>query len=122
MCLLVCLLSSSARGQDQRIPRQTAPTTSAIQGIVRTDAGLGLGGVTVTLQNLSSGRSLQTTTTGDGVYRFLNLAPGRYQVKATRDGFEPFAQGEIELAVGAVFPLEFTMKAVATRDSTVMRR
>ncbi len=114
MCLLVCLLSSSARGQGQRIPRQTAPATAAIQGIVRTDVGLGLGGVTVILQNLSSGRSLQTSTTGDGVYRFLNLAPGRYQLKATRDGFEPFAQGEIELSAGAVFPLEFTMKAVAT--------
>ena len=114
MWLLFWLLSSSAHGQGQRIPRQTAPANATVQGIVRTDAGLGLGGVTVTLQNLSTGRSLQTATTGDGVYRFLNLAPGRYQVKATRDGFEPFAQGEIGLAAGAVFPLEFTLKAVAT--------
>jgi hypothetical protein len=120
MCLLIWLTSSSARGQGQRIPRQTAPATAAIQGIVRTDVGLGLGGVTVILQNLSSGRSrLQTSTTGDGVYRFLNLAPGRYQLKATRDGFEPFAQGEIELSAGAVFPLEFTMKAVATGPERV---
>jgi hypothetical protein len=114
MCLLIWLPSSSARGQGQRIPRQTAPATAAIQGIVRSDVGLGLGGVTVVLQNLSSGRSLQTLTTGVGVFRFLNLAPGRYQLKATRDGFEPFAQGEIQLSAGAVFPLEFTMRAVAT--------
>ena len=110
--MLLGLASTSARGQGQRIPRQSATTAAVLEGIVRTDAGLGLGGVAVVLQNLSNGRSLQTSTTGDGVFRFLNLAPGRYQVKATRDDFEPFARGEIELVAGAVFPLEFTMKAV----------
>ena len=114
MCLLLPLSSTSVRGQGQRIPRQTVSGDAAIQGIVRTGVGLGLGGVAVVLQNLSNGRSLQTSTTGDGVFRFLNLAPGRYQIKATRDGFEPFARGEIELTAGAVFPIEFTMKALAT--------
>src|SRR5579864_5325927 len=111
MCLL---LSAGVWGQVQRIPRQSPMTGAAIQGIARTDAGLGLGGVAVILQNLSNGRSLQTLTTGDGVYRFLNLAPGRYQVKATRDGYEPFARGEIELTMGAVVALEFTMRPITT--------
>jgi hypothetical protein len=111
--LLLSLLAGAALGQGQRIPRQSTPADAAIQGIVRTDAGLGLGGVTVILQNLANGRSLETATSGDGVYRFLTLAPGRYQLKATRDGFESFARGEIELAVGVVFPLEFTMKAIS---------
>jgi hypothetical protein len=114
MCSLLWLLPTNSRGQGQRIPRQSTRENVAIQGIVRTETGLGLGGVTVVLQNLSNGRSLQTSTTGDGVYRFLNLAPGRYQLKASRDGFEPFARGEIDLASGVVLPLEFVMKAVAT--------
>jgi hypothetical protein len=116
MCLLFSLGSTIASGQSQRIPRQSATTTAALQGVVRTDAGMGLGGVVVILQNLANGRSLQISTTGDGVFRFLNLAPGRYQIKATRDGFEPFARGEIELTAGVVFPIEFTMKAIATPD------
>ena len=105
----------AARAQDdpQRIPRQT-PSSTAIQGIVRTEAGLGLGGVIVILQDLSNGKSHPTTTTGDGAFRFLNLKPGRYQVKATRDGYEPFAQGDIQLTRGEVFPLEFKLKAIAT--------
>ncbi len=110
--LLGLLVSTAAfAAQSQRIPRQTPNTVAAITGIVRTEAGLGLGGVSVLLQNLSTGRSLTTTTTGDGVFRFLNLASGRYQLKATREGFDAFARGEIELRAGDVFPMEFSMKA-----------
>ncbi|HYL72720.1 MAG TPA: carboxypeptidase regulatory-like domain-containing protein [Bryobacteraceae bacterium] len=119
---LVCLLLSSAGlamaargGQQQRLPRQAAPTTANIQGIVWTSEGhLGLGGVSVILQDLSTGKSTPATTTGDGAFKFLNLAPGRYQVKATLNGFEPFARGDIQLAAGDVYTLEFNMRAVPT--------
>src|SRR5882672_6922812 len=84
-CILAVLLGSpglgiAARPQAQRIPRQAQPAAAAIQGIVRTEEGLGLGGVTVILQSLSSGSSLPVTTTGDGAFRFLDLPAGRYQV------------------------------------------
>jgi len=109
---LLCL--SSAAAQTQRIPRQTPPNSAAIQGIARTaDPALGLGGVAVVLQSLTTGRSITTTTTGDGAFRFQNLAPGRYQIKATRDGFDPYARGEIELNAGDVFALEFSMRSSA---------
>ncbi len=115
--LLLCNVSPTAGARaraQQRIPRETASTTAAIQGIVRTETGLGLGGVTVTLQIMSNGKSVPTTTTGDGAFRFQNLAPGRYQIKAAREGFSPFARGDIGLAPGDVFPLEFNMKAIPT--------
>jgi hypothetical protein len=100
-------------GQVQRIPRQTFAGTAAVQGIVTTEQGLGLGGVAIVLQNLTNGRGLPPkTTAGDGSFRFVNLAPGRYQVKASRDGYLPFAQGDLNLAAGDVFPLQFAMKAV----------
>jgi hypothetical protein len=114
------MLALGARAQnDQRIPRQTLNTNAAIQGIARTEAGLGLGGVSIILQNLSSGKSFPTITTGDGAFRFLNLKPGRYQVKATREGFQPFAQGDIQLEPGDVFALEFKLKAISTGNEGV---
>ncbi|HYL37567.1 MAG TPA: carboxypeptidase-like regulatory domain-containing protein [Bryobacteraceae bacterium] len=115
-CLLLVSLAAAGvaalGGQSQRIPRQSAPATAAVEGIVRTEAGLGLGGVAVALENLSSGLSVTASSTGDGVFRFLNLAPGRYQLKASREAFEPFTRGEIELMAGDVFPIEFSLKAI----------
>ncbi len=110
--LLLCGAGVVNAQQDQRLPRQTFSSTAAITGIVTTQEGLGLGGVAVVLQNLNTLRSLPTTTNGDGSFRFLNLTPGRYQVKATRDGFVPFARGDINLSVGDVIPLTFTMLTV----------
>ena len=120
---LVVILATSnvalaARGQGQRIPRQTHPNTAAVQGIVRTAEGLGLGDVEVILQNLANGKSLSTRSTGDGVFRFLNLKPDRYQIKATREGFQPYAQGDINLAAGDVFSLEFKMAATGATEAS----
>jgi hypothetical protein len=112
--VLLSLFAANAAwaGQAQRIPRQTFSTSAAIAGVVTTEAGLGLGGVALVLQNLDTGSDLRATANGDGSFRFLNLTPGRYQIKATHDGFLPFAQGEINLAAGDLFPLMFTMLAV----------
>src|SRR6266852_7677551 len=117
LCLLALLLLASAanarprrQDQTQRIPRQTAATTASIQGIVRTPPGLGLGSVTVLLQDLSNGKSTPTKSAGDGSFRFLNLKPGRYQIRASREGFDPYGQGDIQLAPGDVFTLEFILK------------
>jgi hypothetical protein len=107
-------------GQTQRIPRQTFSKSAAIIGIVVTRDGQGLGGVAVVLQNLTSGRSFPQTTSGDGSFRYVNLGPGRYQIKATRDGFLPFAQGDIILIAGDVYPLMLMMKA-ATASPTGIR-
>ena len=112
MCLNAALPLTA--GQVQRLPRQTRATTAAITGIVTTEDGLGLGGVSVVLQNLTSGRSLPLTTNGDGSFRYLNLTPGRYQIKANREGFLPFAQGDINLAAGDVFPVMLKMPAAAS--------
>jgi hypothetical protein len=111
---LTLIIASAAPGQvpAERIPRQGAAAT-AMQGIVETEEGLGLGGVGVVLED-GSGRSLTTTSAGDGTFRFVNLAAGRYQVKAARDGFEPFSQEGIQVAAGSVFALEFKMKALLT--------
>ncbi len=107
-------VAMAALGQvpGERIPRQSAAAT-AISGIVSTGDGLGLGGVSVVLQD-ASGKSFTATTAGDGSFRFLNLGAGRYQVNATRDGFDPFTKSDIQIAAGEVFALEFQMKAMLT--------
>jgi hypothetical protein len=102
-------LAAAARGQippEQRIPRETPPSTAAIQGILRNTGGLGLGGARVHLYNRSTGASFDTTTSGDGVFRFVNLAAGTYEMRAELEGFEPYQSIDILLKAGDVSVVE----------------
>src|SRR6266404_979677 len=126
LCLLALLLLSSPvsaaprrQDQTQRIPRQSTATTASIQGIVRTPPDLGLGDVAVLLQDLSNGKSTPSKSAGDGSFRFLNLKPGRYQIRASREGFDPYAQGDIQLAAGQAFTIEFILKPILTGNEGV---
>jgi hypothetical protein len=109
LALLIDFASVASAGQVQRIPRQTFSNVAAITGIVTTTEGLGLGGVAVVLENLDTGRSSSTNTSGDGSFRFVNLVPGRYQIQASRDGFLLFERRDLKLAAGDVLPLTFAM-------------
>jgi hypothetical protein len=114
MCLLFSQISNSARGQGQRIPRQSVTSTAVLEDIVRTDAGLGQGGVNLVLEKLLARPAFTIMTTGDGTFRFLDLLHGPYRSRATRDGFEPFTSGMFELAAGEIHPIEFSMKAISS--------
>ena len=101
-----------AFAQDQRLPRQTPAQAAALQGIVRDPSGLGLGGVSVTLRNLENEQTVSTTTSGDGVFRFLNLPPGRYALQAELDGFQRIDQTVVVLSGVDTLAVELTMTPV----------
>ena len=103
-------VSLSAQVVPPRLPRKTPPSTAAIQGIVRNLAGLGLGGVSVTIRETSREQAFNTITSGDGVYRLLDVPPGAYQLKVDSPGFEPFERADIRLEAGEVFDLDITLK------------
>ncbi|HEV8147212.1 MAG TPA: carboxypeptidase-like regulatory domain-containing protein [Bryobacteraceae bacterium] len=107
----------------QQIPRQTQPTTGAIEGRVVNSLGLGVGGVSIDARNLDTGAEVKCTefgnvgdkvvpcqTNGDGVFRIRNLRPGRYEVKGSLTGFESFSVSSVEVPAGRAFPIGVTMK------------
>jgi hypothetical protein len=113
--LKAILVLTAASAGAQQIPRQTAPTTAAIQGIVSNTRGLGLGGVVVrvwnaNLQSADGKPVAEVTTTGDGAFRLLKLPAGKYDLRATLDGFESFDKGGIDLQVGEVYAIELALK------------
>src|ERR1700761_348651 len=97
MLMIAMIGVAAAQSQPQRLPRENAPSNAAIQGVIRTTAGLGLGGVHVKLRNRTTNVVVESSTSGDGVFRFLNLSPGAYQLDAVIDGFEPFHRDSIDL-------------------------
>ncbi|MBZ5633844.1 MAG: carboxypeptidase-like regulatory domain-containing protein [Acidobacteriia bacterium] len=110
--LCAITVPASALAQDQRLPRQTPVQTAAFQGILRDPLGLGLGGVSVTLRNLGNDQTVSTTTSGDGVFRFLNLPLGRYALQADLDGFERIDRTFTMVSGVEVLSMELTMTPV----------
>jgi hypothetical protein len=104
---------------EQRIPRQTAPRTGAIQGVIRTMSGLGLGGVRIDLLPATGGEILTPCptgggicSTGDGAFRIRNLPPGRYNLTGTLAGYRTLIRSGIDVVAGQVTSLEDWMEAI----------
>ena len=76
---------SREQGPAQRIPRQQAQNTAALDGFVR-DTGsasspLPIPGAVLTLRNLQSGKAFTATSSAEGVFRLFPLPPGKYELR-----------------------------------------
>lgn len=80
--------------------------TGGIRGTVTDAQGAVVPNATVTITNTGTNQSQDITTDGDGGYRFSNLQPGVYSLKATASGFADFTQNRVVVEVGQVTPIE----------------
>src|SRR2546423_5703343 len=78
-CALVILgFAATARAQFR----------AGIQGTVTDPAGAVVTDATVTLKDNGTGKTQQVTTSGEGFYRFSELAPGTYTLSVEKAGFK----------------------------------
>jgi hypothetical protein len=91
LLLLIGLLS---------LPLHAQEVSGSINGVATDETGALLPGVTVTVTNSATGRSLTTQTAGDGSYNARALQPGRYTVKFELPGFAPAQYPDVNLLVG----------------------
>src|SRR6266446_4366386 len=63
-------------------------TTGALRGTVVDLMGAVVPGVTVTLNNITTGQAQVTTTDANGLYGFSLLSPGTYEVDFSAQGFK----------------------------------
>ena len=104
----------------QRIPGQ-AERQAAIQGRVIDDRGRGVPGVGVELRRRSeSGRAValpdtrRTTTTADGIFRFLDLPAGDFGITLTLDGYAPLTRNDLRIGRSELVSVELTLARVDT--------
>ena len=69
VCLILCLLRTAAFAQDP---------TGAIEGTVSDRTAAALAGAKVSVRNLDTGLTRETTSGTDGFYRLLLIPVGRY--------------------------------------------
>lgn len=92
-----------------------------ITGRIQDERGVALPGVAVDLVSEARGFTRATTTDARGSFRFAALAPGRYRLRASHDGFATVtAQGNVVEARGTT-TVAITLRAgTADEDVTVM--
>ena len=78
----------------------------SLNGVIRDSSGAEVPGTTVQIVNETTGTKTETITNADGVFALAPLAPGKYRLQATLDGFEP---GVRELVVASGQSLDVTV-------------
>lgn len=114
LCLVA--LQVVALGQTQGIPGHAPTNTTSLQGTVRDrQSRLGVPGVKVML--LRAGAVVrEKITDAEGIFRFVDLAPGSYELKTEKEGFQALdlARLQIEDAQTKDLDLEPIAGAAAT--------
>jgi hypothetical protein len=96
----------------------SAAVTGSISGTVKDNTEAVLPHVTVIATNQATGVTSTTQTNDVGVYSFLALPAGRYQVEIRQDGFKDFRQTNINLSANSALRLDVTL-VLGTLSDTV---
>ncbi len=92
--------------------------TGQIAGQVSDPQGLAVPKVKLTLINLESSASSETTADEAGHYQFVGLPAGHYKIAVESEGFNPFTSDEIVLSAGQSLVFEVKL-AVAQEKASV---
>jgi len=124
VCLVpacMCVRAADVAPPQNRLPRQTASATGALEGMVTDSAGRAVVGVRVAVRDRTTGRTVETTGSADGVFRLTDLAPGRYDLRVEASGFTALEHDALQLAAGEVVELELTMMPAPAAAGTNSR-
>ena len=97
-----------------------AGSEGTIEGSVVDPSGAVIAGVRLSASNSATGAASSTTTDEHGLFRFLAVAPGRYEISATHPGFATLIEKNIVVTVGAQVDLELVLRVASSSDSLVV--
>lgn len=83
---------------------------AALQGAVQDPQGAAVPGAKVTLTNDATGVAQTTTSSGQGVYRFSELAPGQYTLTVEATGFQKSVTNNIQIKAELTTGLNVTLQ------------
>jgi hypothetical protein len=110
--LLVGVSVSSVRAQ--------AVTDGKITGSVTSEDGATLPGATVEIESPALLAKRTATTSARGVYVFLNVPVGRYQITVSRDAFKTVVRQNIDVSAAAVTTVDVTLPVGALQETVTV--
>jgi hypothetical protein len=114
-CLRAFVLKPSARLGYQQIPQQR-PGRASIQGMVVDDGGRGLPGVEVVLRQ-GNREVTRTMTSGDGIFRIIDVVPGEYSIEIRREGYTTQTQRGLRVSASELVSVDLKMSGSAPRTA-----
>src|ERR1700735_1877372 len=93
-----------------------AQTGASLSGVVTDQAGAALRVAAVTIRNVDRGVTRTIATDGGGHYQASGLRPGRFEIRAAKQGFADETRAGINLAVGQDTAVDMKMQ-LHTPDS-----
>ena len=111
---------SSEPATAQRIPRQQALTTAAVDGVLREaisgNESRPVAAAQLTLRHLQSGQLVRAASSVEGVFRILLLSPGHYEFRVEAEGFAPFLIPDLSLNANEVTTLEISLVSTSSTE------
>ena len=92
------------------VPAFAQERFSGLTGTVKDASGAVLPGATVTITNKETAKVYTAVSGGDGVYRVLDLEPGRYSVKFELSGFQAGEYPDVVLLLGKTLTIDSSLK------------
>ncbi|MCC7157582.1 MAG: TonB-dependent receptor [Bryobacterales bacterium] len=93
---------------------------ATVTGTVADSSGASVLGAKVTLANDQTGFSRVVETNTAGLFTFVRVPVGVYLVSVEMTGFKPIRRPNVELAVGAVLNLDFTLEVGSTQETVTV--
>ncbi|MBM3735059.1 MAG: hypothetical protein FJW39_04670 [Acidobacteria bacterium] len=113
MRLAFCLLLVSTVSLSQT-------SNATLSGRVTDSSGAVLPGVKIAVRNTATAFSADTSSSPEGLYTLALLPPGRYNLRAERQGFSTLAVDRIVLETGARVGLDLELKVAASAESVTV--
>jgi predicted porin len=90
-----------------------AQTGASLSGVVTDQTGAALRDVAVTIKSVDTGATRTIATEGEGHFRASGLPPGRFEIRAAKQGFADETRPGISLAVGQDATVDIKMQRSA---------
>jgi len=91
-----------------------------INGLITDPSGAVVPGATVTALNHATGIAQSTVTTPSGLYSFVSLNPGDYEVTATHKGFESVARDKVTVSIDQVSAVNIALRVGNVTDTVTV--
>jgi len=92
------------------LPMKAQVLYGSVIGTITDQSDSVIPGAALTLTSKETGVSREVTTDGGGRYSFVNVLPGRYDVKVVAKGFRAYAQTDFEVSPNTVGRIDTKME------------